>query len=256
MQVFAQSFTAPKAGGSEAEFEDAVWPVLEDEGFGRTRFRCAVADGATETSYSQLWARLLVRAFAKDRLVGPDRSELDAIRLRWHRCVQRRLRGPLPWYAEQKAASGAFAALVTLDLHEEGRGRGHWTAYALGDSCLAQVRGDELIQGFPLSESASFDDRPRLIGSTSIDSIDVREFQRRQGRWLPEDSFYLMSDAISCWFFKQIEVGERPWRYLGNLGTEEMPPFRAWLDGLRRENSIKNDDVTVLRINVFDDPME
>jgi hypothetical protein len=253
MHIFADPFAAPKAGASEAEYEDAVWPDLEYQHSGQKRFRCAVADGATEASYSQFWARLLVKAFAKDRLVGPKREELNALRLRWRRWVQRRLRGPLPWYAEQKAESGAFAALVTLDLQEDTPGQGRWASYALGDSCLVQLRGDELLEAFPLSKAAAFNDRPRLIGSTPADPIDVNEFHRAQGEWLHEDTFYLMSDAISCWFFNEIEVGERPWERLRNLGTPEMPPFRQWLDALRLEKALKNDDVTVLRINIFND---
>src|SRR5437867_1266359 len=104
MHIFADPFTAPKAGGSDAEYEDAVCPDLEYRHSGEKRCRCAVADGATETSYSQSWARLLVWAFANDHLVGPGREELNALRRLWRRWVRRRLRAPLPWYAEQKAA--------------------------------------------------------------------------------------------------------------------------------------------------------
>jgi hypothetical protein len=255
MHIFANTFAAQKAGGSEAEYEDAAWPDREYERSGQKRFRCAVADGATETSYSRSWAHLLVSAFANDRLAGPEREELNALRLRWRRRVQRHLRAPHPWYVEQKAESGAFAALVTLDLQEDAPGHGHWASYALGDSCLVQLRGDEILEAFPLSEVAAFNDRPRLIGSTPADPVEVKDFHRTEGEWLPEDTFYLMSDAISCWFFKQIEAGGRPWELLRDLGTPEMPPFREWLEALRLEKALKNDDVTVLRIDIFPDPM-
>jgi hypothetical protein len=251
MHIFGQAFVAPKAGASDAEFEDAVWPDRVCERNGLRRFRCAVADGATETSFSRSWAHLLVGAFANDRLLGPE--QLKSLRLRWRRGVERRLRTPHPWYVDQKAESGAFAALVTLDLIEDAPDRGNWTSYALGDSCLVQIRGDELLAAFPLSASLAFNTRPRLVGSTLADPVEANDFCCMQGEWFPDDTFYLMSDAIACWFLKQVEADKQPWELLRNLGSEEMPPFPEWLATLRRERAIKNDDVTVLRIDVFPD---
>ncbi len=253
MQIFAQAFSAPKAGASEAEYEDAAWPDGIYQRAAQGRFRCAVADGATETSYSRSWAHLLVSAFANDRLAGPAPEEIAALRQRWGRGVERRLQGPRPWYAEQKAKQGAFAALVTLDVHENDAGQGQWTSFALGDSCLVQIRRDDLLAAFPLVASAEFNDRPRLIGSTPNDAIETDDFRRSEGAWLAEDTFYLMSDAIACWFFKQLEAGKRPWESLRDLGTSAMPGFRSWLEGLRRETALKNDDVTVLRVDILPD---
>jgi hypothetical protein len=254
VQIFAHAFSAPKAGGSDAEYEDASWPDRTYQRSTQERFRCAVADGATETSYSRSWAHLLVSAFANGRLSGPELEELEVLRRRWRRGVQRRLQGSHPWYAVQKAETGAFAALVTLDVQEDAPGRGRWASFALGDSCLVQLRGDELLAAFPLQDAAAFNDRPRLIGSAPTDPIAVTEFHHCTGAWLPEDIFYLMSDAISCWFFKQVEAGQRPWEDLRDLGTSAMPPFRTWLEALRREHSVKNDDVTILRVELFPDP--
>src|SRR6266513_307758 len=66
---------------------------------------------------------------------------------------------PLPWYAEEKMRSGAFSSLAGLTLHgpaaeETGDGAGGaWESFAVGDSCLFQVRADELIVAFPLGSS-------------------------------------------------------------------------------------------------------
>src|SRR5439155_21369813 len=140
--------------------------------------------------------------------------ERAALRRQSGRGVQRRLQRPRPWYAEQKAEQGAFAALVTLDVHEGDAADGRWISFALGDSCLVQVRGDQLLAAFPLAASAEFNDRPRLIGSAPNDPIETDDFRRSEGAWLAEDTFYLMSDAIACWFFKQVEAGRRPWEPL------------------------------------------
>ena len=64
MHVFAQPFWAPKQGNEDNEYEDAFWPRKSIE-HRATSFHCAVADGATETSYSGIWAKQLVRYLCK-----------------------------------------------------------------------------------------------------------------------------------------------------------------------------------------------
>jgi hypothetical protein len=59
MQVSAYPYSVAKAGNLSEEYEDAYWPLDVVEGTGEL-FRFAVADGATESSYSKIWARLLV----------------------------------------------------------------------------------------------------------------------------------------------------------------------------------------------------
>ena len=103
-------FWLPKAGNTPAEYEDAFWPrhyCLDSSG----PVRLAVADGATETSFSGLWARLLVAAYGRGRLtVDENEPALRRIRRIWKRAVGQK---PLPWYAEEKLRSGAFFATAT-----------------------------------------------------------------------------------------------------------------------------------------------
>src|SRR5579862_2824599 len=106
-----QVFWMPKEGNTLAEYEDAFWP--REKQIGDTfPLRLAVADGATETSFSGLWARLLVAAYGRGRLAeGNLQSALDQIRHVWRRAVGQK---PLPWYAEEKLRSGAYASLLGL----------------------------------------------------------------------------------------------------------------------------------------------
>src|SRR5947208_595455 len=83
----------------------------------------------------------LVRAYCNGL---PD----DSLQAEWLRELQRRWwtivqRKPLAWYAEQKVKNGTFAALVGLPLNWESQSwqHGTWTASAIGDSCLFQIRG-------------------------------------------------------------------------------------------------------------------
>lgn len=62
MRVSIQVFGLPKAGNRADEYEDAYSPKRQGELEGES-FRFAVADGATEGSFSRLWAGMLVRSY-------------------------------------------------------------------------------------------------------------------------------------------------------------------------------------------------
>jgi hypothetical protein len=243
MFVRSQSFCCPKAGSAAEEYEDAAHPVGRLERSGGT-LRYAVADGATETSFAGLWAELLVRGFVE----GRPRAELGWLagaRMAWRAGVTGK---PLPWYAEEKLRSGAFAALVGLEL----RPGGSWRALAAGDSCLFQVRADCLLAAFPLAASAAFTNRPALLGSNAAPAAAKRLTVRRQAAWRPGDSFYLMTDALAHWFLREAEDGAAPWETLSALLAAGPAGFTTWIEVLRRYRLLRNDDVTVLRVEMAD----
>jgi serine/threonine protein phosphatase PrpC len=108
MRIRTQAFHVPKRGNAEAEYEDAFFPesCVDRE---VSAFRCAVADGASESAFAGLWARLLVRGFGRRRL------RLGRLRQMWHRATNSR---PLPWYLETKILSGAHATFLGLSIRE------------------------------------------------------------------------------------------------------------------------------------------
>src|ERR1700754_4491954 len=109
MHVLAQVFSLPKAGNSLAEYEDAYWPEKQIDQ-GADVFSFAVADGATETSFPGLWARMLVRAFCRGQFSGSRlETSLRSLQKKWLDEVSQK---PLPWYAEEKMRSGAFSSLL------------------------------------------------------------------------------------------------------------------------------------------------
>ncbi len=42
-----------------------------------------------------------------------------------------------------------------------------WEAMAIGDSCLFQIRGDEVITSLPLASAGEFNNRPALMSTNS-----------------------------------------------------------------------------------------
>jgi hypothetical protein len=246
VEIYAKEFWLPKCGSSEAEYEDFFSSAKD-----KSRF--AVADGAAEASFSREWAKQLVRAFTAKRLSIPiTLDELKPLQIKWENFVHRH---PLPWYAEEKVNSGAFAAFVGLEFLEEHSEAGTqkiWRATAAGDSCLVQVRGDEIIQAFPLADSGSFGNRPNLLSSAPSSNGNSPELVMQcNGLWCCEDAFFLMTDALACWFFKERELGNKPWLLLRDLDTQDSVSFQKFIADLRSEGRMKNDDVTLVRIDIM-----
>jgi hypothetical protein len=239
VEIYVKEFCLPKNGNAETENDDSFSSAKD-----KSRF--AVADGATEASFSREWAKQLVRAFTAKRLSIPIAlDELKPLQSRWEKFVHRH---PLPWYAEEKASSGAFAAFVGLEFLEEKT----WRATAAGDSCLVQVRGNEIIKAFPLADSASFGNRPNLLSSISSANGNSTELVMHcDGSWGCEDAFFLMTDALACWFFKELEQGNKPWNLLKDLEKKDGLPFQTFIADLRSEQRMKNDDVTLVRIYIL-----
>jgi hypothetical protein len=243
MRVRLRCFHAVKGGNAPHDYEDAYWP--RDNVEQRTSaFRLAVADGATEASFSEQWARLLVRAYCRGQLEGarlpPSLAQLRAL---WQEAV---CSLPLPWYAEEKARGGAFAALAGLTVREHSAGSGTWHASALGDSCVYQVRGHHMLAAFPLSSSASFSSRPCLLASTPASGGEM--LATNTGTWKTGDRFFLMSDALAQWFLARVERGGRPWSALAILSRSGE--WDNWLRRSRQRGAIRNDDVTLMYLEL------
>jgi hypothetical protein len=254
MRVSAQAFWAPKLGNQVSEYEDAFAPRPQVVGKVWDTCRFAIADGATETSFSGIWAKQLVRALCRGALDGSRFSEgLHAARERWSRLVGCR---PLPWYAEEKIRSGAFAAIAGLTLadSDQSKDQGTWEVTAFGDSCVFQIREDRIISAFPFEQSGNFNNSPVLLGSTPMkDGSEPTELPIRCGIWRKGDNFYLMTDAIACWFLKELEAGKTPASELFRLSGGTKGSFEPWLSGLRGSCAVRNDDVTILKVEIEKD---
>ncbi len=240
----------PKEGSAAEEYEDAFWPPEASEGAGVNRF--AVADGATETSFSGLWARLLVRAYCDGDMDSKDRisETLRSLQEQWRDHLNSR---QLPWYAQHKLLLGAFAALIGLTISPDAANgaSGTWDAVASGDSCLVQVRGEEVVAAFPLDTAAAFNTHPILLSTDPQALVLAMESLKIiSGTWQSGDQFFLMSDALAAWFFRELEENAKPWEVLRDLEYDKTKPFGPWVASLRTNKAIRNDDVTLYRIEI------
>ena len=248
MNLISQGFWLPKAGSSEEDYEDAI-------AIGPRAV--AIADGATESSFARAWARALTEGFACDPLSSrPDLTELldrvGPLQQQWHAGIAW---DRLPWFAEDKARSGAFAALLTLrfeepDTKEEAAGSAperRWHALAVGDTCLFQIRADALYLAFPLAESAAFDSTPLLVSSNPTRNLHVWDHaQLLDGVFKEGDMLLLMTDALAKWFLCEAEIGNKPWQTLS--GLTDQAEFGELTAALRAAHRLKNDDTSLIRI--------
>ena len=232
-------FRLPKAGSSQREYEDAV-------AWSRRAPRYAVADGASASAFARLWAHLLAHAYSGGHLRADHlEDDLATVQARWASLVERRR---LPWYAQEQVRRGAFAALVGLDLRPDGR----WAALAVGDCCLFQVRQGALIAAFPLDSAADFSQRPLLLGSRAAANAGLRRagaIGTAGGDWRSGDVFLLMSDALAGTFLERCQAD--PAAALAALDfVPTASGFRAWVNGLRAERHLRNDDVSLVWVQV------
>jgi hypothetical protein len=233
-----------KGGYHADEYEDAYAADAEAGRF-------AIADGAAESSYAGLWARLLVDGFVRSCPEGAfEAGWLEKLRQCWAAEVDPLA---LPWYAEVKREEGAFATLLGLVMQRSTDDGGVWQAWAVGDSCLFQVRAHGLIAAFPLSRADEFTNHPRLLGSRPLAGPGALPTpEQHQGDWRTGDRFFLMTDALAQWFLRRAEAGQEPWEILDRLGAEPAADagFRSWVEERRQCDGLRNDDVTILFLNV------
>jgi hypothetical protein len=239
-----EAFSCAKAGNRREEYEDA-WAVRG--GDSPRAARVAVTDGATEASFSALWAVLLAESWVRARASGPEfANRLGAARRLW----ARRIRGRrLAWYAEEKARRGAYAAFLGVALVPR---TGAWRAMAVGDCNLFQLRGLgpdlRLERAFPLERAEEFGSSPFLLGSLERREDDPSAHVRLAEGVLPGDGMLLLaSDALSAWLLRREERGEPVWEAVSPLGVRDALDFDA-LVAHAREDGARNDDMTLVRI--------
>lgn len=259
MEASVQVFWVPKKGNSIEEYEDAF--SCADDG----RFFC-IADGATESSFSEIWAQILTQKFTASPPEFPPVPEqvekwLKPLQQEWHANINWE---HLPWYAEEKARMGAFAAMVGMKFIEgvevedesfvskmffmfkkEAVVKNRWQAMALGDCNLFLVRGNALSLSFPLDKAEQFNSRPMLVGSNPTMNRELwPELRYMEGDYQAQDVFILVSDALGKWFLDRHEAGGKPWTTL--LALKNDSDFATFVADLREKSQIRNDDTTVI----------
>jgi hypothetical protein len=265
MLAIVSTFSVPKRGSSPQEYEDAVWVGPDGDGSGERRassLTMAIADGASESLLAGRWARRLVGVFGTNRATRTRPAFIATYRTAvggWddevnEYVMQREERDhPIQWYEEPGLAKGAHATILAVEFRDGRSGRvPTWSASAIGDSCLFQVRDELLYASFPMSDATSFTYQPPLLGSRGADESVLRRHVKVTTRdWERGDSFYLMTDALAAWFLRLNECGGRPWEPLRDMDTLDAAlDFEGWVEERRDRDQMNNDDTTLVRVDM------
>lgn len=275
MRASIIAYWAAKEGSPPEEYEDA-WKVLPGTGdeIPGDWVAVAVSDGATESLLARQWAAMMTEEFVvASHAVGDALAFAEtacALSARWPSAVesyvaQRESAGrPLRWYERPGLEKGAFATLLALNLRVNSQpadGRqdtprpespaviGEWRSAALGDTCLFHVRDERLQVAFPLNESCAFGTSPALLGSSGADSqVIMNHVDFADGTVAEGDDFFVCTDALAAWFLAGTERGDRPWEVLRDLSESG---FAEWVSESRRTDGLRNDDVTLIHLDIW-----
>ncbi len=249
----------PKKGNSLEEYEDAFGCADDSSYF-------CIVDGATESSFADLWAQVLSRQFV---VAPPPLPATAAEMVKWLQPLQQEWHANinwerLPWYAEEKARNGAFAAMLGIrflppQVQEDKSviskmffmfkkaevSKSRWQAVALGDCNIFHIRNNALLLTWPYEKAALFNSRPMLVGSNP--ALNTRlwpEMKYLEGEYQDQDLFIMATDAIAKWFLEKHEAGGKPWTTL--LALKNDTDFATFVGDLREKSQIRNDDTTVI----------
>ncbi|HLL66904.1 MAG TPA: hypothetical protein VK453_14375 [Micromonosporaceae bacterium] len=263
MQAYVDTFSVPKRGSTWQEYEDAACVEPSRATLGERAsswLAAAVADGASEGFLSGTWARDLVNRFAEAGPTAELPATLAAGVAGWNAveadyCQGRQEAGdPIAWYEEDKLRKGAYATIIAARLLDgETEGEGRLDVWALGDACLFHVCDDEMVTAFPITDPDEFGTAPALAPSRPVDRTAVdRHIGHITTTWRRGDQLLLASDALACWLLSQAAAGEAPWPAMRALHTAEgITDFAGWVDERRDDGSMRNDDTTLMRIDLI-----
>lgn len=237
--VVAARLLLSKSDAPFSECEDSI--AVDGE-----LLRFAVADGATEGFDSRRWARYLTRAWISPTSVPLAPCDLvERIRALGARLERRRAGRSLPWYLEEKASGGAYAAFLGLQVTSSWT----WSAVALGDTCLIIERNGAVELAFPISSAEDFSSRPVLVASKTDAGMTRQAMRLEEGVCLPGDVLLLMSDAIACWYLGRAVTDRRLIdEFHDALGDSAV--FTSFIERERSAHRLRNDDVAVVKLVV------
>jgi hypothetical protein len=90
-----------------------------------------------------------------------------------------------------------------------------------------------------------------LLGSRCPASRETDAQAKVQfGNWRSGDRFFLMTDALAEWFLRRHERQGKPWQALARRLATSDAALTRFVERLRKKNELKNDDVTLVRIDL------
>lgn len=240
-----RSFTMSKLGNKPQDCEDYFsWNP------GRMKF--AMADGASTSIFSDIWARELARAAVEcdgsivESIDGSVEPMLRSARKAWYTSIKW---NSLPWFLRNKAVSGSYSTLTLMQMAPLASSY-RYSAYAVGDTCLFKIKNGRIESSFPILSPEEFSISPKLVWSGKGSPLpqDIRlqvpAFQRHEGILQPGEMLILSTDGVSKWLMETGRVEDIVMR------INNPPDIKKFLTGEINSRRMRNDDVAISLIEI------
>ncbi len=255
MAIACKHYKTPKENESLTDCQDYLYANEANSCF-------AIADGASQSFYPSIWAKLLVENFCKDPDIhqGNWKEWLEPIQKKWSldvkdRVEQAKSESKPTWVTNQNRlnsrvpATSTFIGLQFLDDQVK--------VSIVGDSCLFVVKDHELKKKYPLEKSSDFNDRPEYFASYANHNeyppkfLDIHLDYKESSESL---HFILATDALSEYIFKCVENENEEAIFKNLLSISSQKEFESFVSQARNSSSIKmkNDDVALMILSVND----
>lgn len=242
MQIKIRGFIMGKKGELYTDCRD-------NYAWSRYHHRFAIADGVSKSFFPGIWSELLVNHYVEDSATFD--SVISKGQQEWMSQVTDIVDKPGVKYYTRNAfnrKAPGLATFVGLVFQEQEK---KWHSIALGDTYLFFVPRNfsnfkkQRIVHSSKDDQDVFDNFPDYLSSIG----DQHKGERKEiGGDIIEGTFYLMTDALAEWFMKQEESA------IGKIAAwNSQLHFERYIENLRNEEEINNDDTTVLIIELNDD---
>ena len=250
LKLRAHGFSTHKAAETPDDCQDA-WDMNE----GIARY--AVADGATRSLFPKQWAELLVNRFCEKNGLSLEEGNwqewITPLQQDWLKQVTAIVQETKRFISIDRLSKSESAAATFIGL-EFDKDKMEWKAGIVGDSCLFQIRNSQLMASYPIKQSEDFDNHPEAFASFEKDNYAKPQIVK--GILQPGDQFILATDALAKWIIQHEEAGQLEAALNRLTALTDDAEFARFVEEVRDTEDIPlvNDDVTLLRISVAEEP--
>jgi serine/threonine protein phosphatase PrpC len=243
------SFCLHKKGGSPSEYEDRSAIGAQDD-----CLRVAVADGTTEGLFSDIWAELLVNSYCNHGAALFKSENLMTIHKEFiHQTCQQIAEMPEArhWFMYEKLERGTHATFAAVEFTK----RNTIQMSAVGDSCIfwciKNYCDQDKTEMFPELSGDDFGICPASICHIPGTWHKLHSKIRSNEITLERDcQFVLCTDAIAHWLVKEAREKNNFLAWEEIVKVSDVAAFNLLVENLRESKEIRNDDVTLVIVDV------
>jgi serine/threonine protein phosphatase PrpC len=248
-------FSLPKIGELERNIQDRFENSPD-------RSLVALSDGASSSLYPQKWAEILVKSFCRsaaenpiEKMLRSHEEWLQPSQEIWRQYYLTKLQSPSRkwWQGGSEIKNRGSATFLGLQLQnlqpleKSQLEKSQWQAVAVGDTCLFKLERETCnLLTFPLTTAQEFKGTTPCF--ESLPEYPSFSPQFTTGCYDSGDIFLLATDALSQWILTDYEAQGQEWKKMFTLQNQH--DFASFVNELRQQKLIKNDDTTLVLIRV------